>query len=614
MALLRLMPGTRFAREYEVQSLLKEGGMGAVYRVVQQSTGRARALKIMLPELLNDPKSRERFEHEARVAARIESEHVVEVIAAGVDEPSGTPWMAMEYLEGQDLDEVVTARGPMAWGEASEVLLQLCDALGAAHRVGVVHCDLKPENVFVTRSKGRGAGLKLKVLDFGIARLVQENRRSVQVSTAIGSPLFMAPEQGRRGQSVRGSTDVWALGLVAFYVLTGRHYWLAGNVSAEEFDLIEQLAEVAKSELSPPSRRLAALGGASASLPAGFDAWFVRCVVRDLDARFKNGDEAGEALERLFVAPALPAPTSAAPPFTQGRTAFTRRPRADNPPASSPAPLPTQAALPSMDLEATVVERATPAAQSWNQPPTTVPTPSQRPVAQGIDTRVALPSMPLERPATEIQSPPWPGASPSGRALDAPHRATTAQTSGTTRSRVWLGALAGVGALALATVIAVSAGTSATQPAAQTPAPAPLPAAARAPVEPLPTPPVAPSRAEAVAAPGAEAHTARGQATVPTAQAANAPASAPSNDDGMTPMQRAESCRTMSLDEPARNACTISALRGKATTDRELVFLAAAQQASGRTADAVRTMRTYIHRYPQGQMIANFQRYIDSHQ
>ena len=225
MALASLIPGTLFARDFIVRSIIAEGGMGAVYRAEQRGTGNTVALKIMLPGLLADPKSRERFEHEARVSGRIKSSHVVKVVAAGVDDATQTPWLAMEHLDGQSLAEFVRARGPMPLDVALTTLHQVGHALAAAHAVGVVHCDLKPENIFIATSQTVGVPFEAKVLDFGIARVLKDGRSSATVTTAIGSPHWLAPEQGTKGRTVSPATDVWSFALIAFWMLSGRYYW-----------------------------------------------------------------------------------------------------------------------------------------------------------------------------------------------------------------------------------------------------------------------------------------------------------------------------------------------------------------------------------------------------
>ncbi len=173
-----LVPGELFAGDFEVQRALAKGGMGAVYVVRQRSTGRVRALKTMLPSAFQDDSLRARFVREATVSSRIESDHVVEVISAGVDPATALPWISMELLAGADLGAVLKKRGSPPMGEAAEVFLQLGHALAAAHRAGVVHRDLKPENVFLAEPRTAGVPFTVKVLDFGIAKVLQESLTS----------------------------------------------------------------------------------------------------------------------------------------------------------------------------------------------------------------------------------------------------------------------------------------------------------------------------------------------------------------------------------------------------------------------------------------------------
>ncbi|MFO0647566.1 MAG: peptidylprolyl isomerase [Polyangiales bacterium] len=310
----QLAPGTIFAKDYRVIRPLAEGGMGAVYVAEQLSTGKERALKVLLPRVVDDPRNRESFALEARVGSKVESDHVVEVVGAGVDEASGSPWLAMELLKGESLWERVTRRGPLARDEAATLFDQLGDALSKAHRAGVVHRDLKPENLFVADARIKGVPFVLKVLDFGIARLIAHDRTAATSTRAIGSPLWLAPEQTQTGAKLRPSTDVWAVGLLAFWSLTGRPFWLAAN--AEEFNLTALLMEVAVHAIPAASERAAALG-VGASLPEGFDAWFSRCVVRDPDARFADAGGAIPALVSLLSAP----PREVAPTATATATA-----------------------------------------------------------------------------------------------------------------------------------------------------------------------------------------------------------------------------------------------------------------------------------------------------
>ena len=297
MALASLVPGTTFAHDYTVVSLIAAGGMGAVYRAHQRSTGNTVALKIMLPEMLADAKNRVRFEDEARISGRIKSSHVVKVLAAGIEEATQTPWLAMEFLTGESLAAFAKPRGALAPEMVLAVLQQVGHALGAAHAAGVVHCDLNPENIFITESQTVGVPFEVKVLDFGISRILKDGRDSATVTTAVGSPHWLAPEQGSKGKTVSPPTDVWSFGLIAFWMLTGRSYWLNANLPDDDFNIYALLGEIAgRDEIVAPSRRLRALGETRSLLSADFDAWFARCVDRDVSRRFVGGREATEGL------------------------------------------------------------------------------------------------------------------------------------------------------------------------------------------------------------------------------------------------------------------------------------------------------------------------------
>ncbi|MGC4087603.1 MAG: serine/threonine-protein kinase [Polyangiaceae bacterium] len=293
--LAHLEVGTVFAADFRVIRRLSQGGMGTVYVVEQLSTGKQRALKLMLPQLVSDASLRKRFEQEARVGAHIESEHIVDVVGAGVDAATGTPWLAMELLQGEDLAARVQRAGALPLDELRAVLGQLCHAIAAAHAAGVVHRDLKPENVFLAQARRAGVSITVKVLDFGIAKLVAESRTTA--TAAIGSPAWMAPEQTARGSAIGPTADVWAIGLITFFLLTGRHYFRAAD--DETATLAALLREVVLDPLPLASQRALELGK---PLPAGFDDWFARAVQRDVAARFASVAELHAAFERLFSA------------------------------------------------------------------------------------------------------------------------------------------------------------------------------------------------------------------------------------------------------------------------------------------------------------------------
>jgi serine/threonine protein kinase len=285
--LYNLQPGSLFAGDFRVLRSLSTGGMGAVYVAEQVSTGKHRAVKVMLPQLVADPSLRKRFEQEARIASMIESEHVVEVVGAGID-TTGLPWLAMELLSGEDLSKMVARRGALPVAEVLTLFEQLCHAVAAAHRAGIVHRDLKPENIFLAQAKRAGVTFTVKVLDFGIAKIVAEAK--TKQTAAMGSPIWMAPEQAERSP-ITPATDVWALGLVAFYLLTGRFFWKAANL--EDATIPQLMREVLFEPIVPASVRTHELGLA---LPPAFDAWFARCVAREPAARFPDAGQAWAAM------------------------------------------------------------------------------------------------------------------------------------------------------------------------------------------------------------------------------------------------------------------------------------------------------------------------------
>ncbi|MBL8916849.1 MAG: serine/threonine protein kinase [Archangium sp.] len=291
-----LEPGQLFAKDFQIERRLSQGGMGAVYVARQLSTDKLRALKLMHPQLVPDPRSRQRFVDEARIGGRIDSEHVVEVVAAGIDEASGAPWLAMELLEGEDLGSLSARRGAIPPGEVRDVFLQAGHALGLAHDQGIVHRDLKPENLFLARARREGAASVVKVLDFGLALALPSGGAGV-VTSAVGSPFWMAPEQAKPGALLTPATDVWALGLMAFQFLTGGSYWRTAKEHDASIGAV--LTEILVSPLEPASQRAASLG--LRGVPDGFDAWFARCLAREPGERFPEARACLSELDALLA-------------------------------------------------------------------------------------------------------------------------------------------------------------------------------------------------------------------------------------------------------------------------------------------------------------------------
>jgi eukaryotic-like serine/threonine-protein kinase len=286
-------PGAVLAGEYRVDRLLARGGMAFVYVVDQISTGRQRALKVMHPELAGHTHARARFEQEALIAGLIESGHVVEVHAVGVDPATDLPWLVMDLLVGETLEERMR-RGPLDIGELRLAYRQICHAMEAAHRAGVVHCDLKPQNLFVSRDPGREQ-VDVKVLDFGISKLGASVLGSPRPT---GTPMWMAPEQAFP-ETVSAAADIWALGLMAFYLLTRRSFWRSAG--RQGGPLTSVLREVLIDSIPSASMR-AGEYGERARLPAGFDAWFARCVTRSPADRYASVSAMWRDLDALLAA------------------------------------------------------------------------------------------------------------------------------------------------------------------------------------------------------------------------------------------------------------------------------------------------------------------------
>jgi serine/threonine-protein kinase len=336
-----LLPGgTSIGGDFVIVRPLGGGGMGEVYVAEQRSTGKLRALKVMRRDIAPNEELLRRFEREARVGAQIRSGHIVEVLAAGLDVPTGLPFLVMELLEGVDVRTYLTRRGPLLIYEVYELFEQLCHGVGAAHAVGVVHRDLKPENIFLTQSNQAGATHTLvKVLDFGIAKLASE--AGTRGTSPIGSPLWMAPEQTEPGP-ITPAADVWALGLIAYEMLVGQSFWRSAHLPTAT--PMQLLREIVLEPIPAASER------GESKIPPGFDAWFAACVARDPAHRFADATSAFAAMQK-FAAPPGVVPHATGRPISFGPEALAATSVADaahssGPPVAHPlakTPLPSVA-------------------------------------------------------------------------------------------------------------------------------------------------------------------------------------------------------------------------------------------------------------------------------
>jgi serine/threonine protein kinase len=204
--------------EYRVLERIGRGGMGVVYRGEQPQIGKQVAIKVVLHEAAHDPEAMQRMMDEARAVNAVRHPNIVDIFSLG-QLPDGRPYVVMELLEGQSLQDLLKERGFLTVTQVLDVLGQALAALEAAHRVGVIHRDLKPANIAVD---SREAGLRVTLLDFGLAlRQSAPPTRATDEGLVVGTPAYMSPEQVR-GEAVTSATDVYAMGVVAWTLLTGR--------------------------------------------------------------------------------------------------------------------------------------------------------------------------------------------------------------------------------------------------------------------------------------------------------------------------------------------------------------------------------------------------------
>jgi len=233
--------GQVIADRYHVVKKLGEGGMGQVYLAEHVKMGRRSAIKVMNPSMVHDPDAVARFNREAANASRITHPNVCAVYDFG-ETPDGTIYLAMEFIEGEPLTDILERDGALQTARAVQIFQQVADALQAAHDLGIVHRDLKPDNIMISRGKGVRGGDVVKVVDFGIAKAVggdDAGQKVTKTGLVVGTPEFMSPEQ-LSGDRVDGRSDLYALGLVFFRMLTGK---LPFEASTSQETMIKRLTD-----------------------------------------------------------------------------------------------------------------------------------------------------------------------------------------------------------------------------------------------------------------------------------------------------------------------------------------------------------------------------------
>ena len=270
--------------KYRLVRLVGKGGMGSVWEAEHIEIGKKVAIKFLLPEVASDKETVSRFLREARAAAAIGSDHIVNVTDFGYLQ-NGSPYLIMEYLHGEDLDTVLKRSGRLPLGTAVSIALQMCEALAPAHEMGIVHRDLKPGNLFLTRLGSLDGWVK--VLDFGIAKMhtsIRGHSSSDLTSTGatLGTPYYMAPEQFTGARLVDRRADVYSTGVVLYVMITGEKPFKGSTYE----DLIIQVAT------ATPIRP----GYLVPELDPKVEDVILRSIRKDVSARFSSMDSLAEAL------------------------------------------------------------------------------------------------------------------------------------------------------------------------------------------------------------------------------------------------------------------------------------------------------------------------------
>ncbi|MCY1005227.1 protein kinase [Nannocystis pusilla] len=280
--------GQVLADRYRILDLIGKGGMGKVYLAEHVALGKKVAVKVLNPAYTNRPDQVKRFLREARAASTIGHENVIDITDFGAM-PNGQVFFAMEHLQGEDLGKILK-KGPMSWARARRVLLQICRALQAAHAHGIIHRDMKPENVFLIQRNGIRDFVK--VLDFGIAKFLEENRDGgtnplTQVGALIGTPEYMAPEQ-IHGDPADQRMDIYAVGCILYQLLTG-------NLPFTDKTMYGVLSQQVNAKPVPP-RQLAP----EADIPVEVEAVILKAMEKDKTQRYQT---MGELIEAIVATP-----------------------------------------------------------------------------------------------------------------------------------------------------------------------------------------------------------------------------------------------------------------------------------------------------------------------
>jgi serine/threonine protein kinase len=321
---------------YLVEAELGRGGMAVVYRALDLRLNRRVAIKVLPPELAFNPSVRSRFMREAQMAAQLAHPNIVPIFAVDERDREGLVYFVMALVDGESLAARLRREGALRVEEARIIIADVADALDYAHRHGVVHRDIKPDNILLDRRTGRP-----QVTDFGIARAAAEESRLTVTGAAVGTPAYMSPEQAMGDRDVDGRSDIYSLGVVAYQMLAGEAPFKAVNTPAM---LMKHVSEV------PPP-----LKGKREDIPEHLSAAVERALAKRPDDRWRSGADMRDAfLERALPRSYAPVPNGNRPPRAPSgrvpaareivpivpRNAFPAPPPSPHSPAFPPQPAP----------------------------------------------------------------------------------------------------------------------------------------------------------------------------------------------------------------------------------------------------------------------------------
>lgn len=297
---------------YRVAAKVGEGGMGMVWLAEHVMLGRRAALKTLHARYTAQPELVTRFFNEARAAAAISDPGIVQIFDFGFH-TDGTAFIAMEMLDGEALDRRLARLHRLGVTEALRIVRQLATSLAAAHERGIIHRDLKPENVFLVRDAEVPGGERAKILDFGIAKLVDARGVKTHTAAVLGTPAFMSPEQCRGSGSVDHRTDIYSLGCLLFTLLAGRPPFIA-----------EGAGELISMHLREPAPSLSSV---IEGVPRDVEGMVARCLEKDPGRRYSSAAQLAADVERILSLPeistALTKPSAESPGSAWANAAVT---------------------------------------------------------------------------------------------------------------------------------------------------------------------------------------------------------------------------------------------------------------------------------------------------